>query len=241
MKSRLPALVSIVALSVGSALTAQAQVSADVVKIGLLPDMSELYSDLSGPGTVVAAKMAVEDFGGKVLGKPIELVYADSQNKPDIASAKAREWFDKDNVDAILDLVPTSVALAVMELASQRNKITMVVSSASTPITNEKCSATNVHWMYDTYSSSVGTGRALLKQGADTWFFVTADYAFGKALEKDVTDVVTAGGGKVIGSVKHPLNTPDFSSFVRIFLKLTVQTRAQAVYRASILGLIALR
>jgi branched-chain amino acid transport system substrate-binding protein len=214
VKTGLSVLVSTVALSIGSALTAHAQVSGDVVKIGLLPDMSGLYSDLSGMGTVVAAKMAVEDFGGKVLGKPIELVYADSQNKPDLASAKAREWFDKDNVDAILDLVPTSVALAVMDLANQKNKITMVVSSASTPITNEKCTATNVHWMYDTYSSSVGTGRALLKQGGDSWFFVTADYAFGKALEKDVSDVVTAGGGKVIGSVKHPLNTADFSSFV---------------------------
>jgi branched-chain amino acid transport system substrate-binding protein len=208
------ALVSAAVLSMGSALTAHAQVNADVVKIGLLPDLSGLYSDLSGPGSVIAAQMAVEDFGKTVLGKPIELVHADSQNKPDIASAKARQWFENENVDAILDLVPTSVALAVMELASQKNKITMVVSSASTPITNEKCTATNVHWMYDTYSSSVGTGQALLKQGGDSWFFITADYAFGKALENDVADVVTGGGGKVLGSVRHPLNTSDFSSFL---------------------------
>lgn len=212
MNTRRSATAAFVALALASALPAQAQVSADVVKVGLLIDMSGSYSDLAGPGSVIAGRMAVEDFGGKVLGKPIELVVADSQNKADIASTKAREWFDTGNVDAVLDLVPTNVALAVMEVAAQKNKIAVVVGSASTPITNEKCTATSMHWMYDTYSSSIGVGRALAKKGNDTWFFVTADYAFGKALEKDVSDVVAAAGGKVVGAVRHPLNAQDFSS-----------------------------
>lgn len=212
MNTTRSATAALVALALASALPAQAQVSADVVKVGLLIDMSGSYSDLAGPGSVIAGRMAIEDFGGKVLGKPIELVVADSQNKADIASTKAREWFDTGNVDAVLDLVPTNVALAVMEVAAQKNKIAVVVGSASTPITNEKCTATSMHWMYDTYSSSIGVGRALAKKGNDTWFFVTADYAFGKALEKDVSDVVAAAGGKVVGAVRHPLNAQDFSS-----------------------------
>lgn len=212
MNTTRSATAALVALALASALPAQAQVSADVVKVGLLIDMSGSYSDLAGPGSVIAGRMAIEDFGGKVLGKPIELVVADSQNKADIASTKAREWFDTGNVDAVLDLVPTNVALAVMEVAAQKNKIAVVVGSASTPITNEKCTATSMHWMYDTYSSSIGVGRALARKGNDTWFFVTADYAFGKALEKDVSDVVAAAGGKVVGAVRHPLNAQDFSS-----------------------------
>lgn len=212
MNTRIPALSVAASLALSLASVAHAQVSADVVKVGLLIDMSGSYSDLAGPGSVVAGRMAVEDFGGKVLGKPIELVVADSQNKADIASTKAREWFDTGNVDAILDLVPTNVALAVMDVAAQKNKIAVVVGSASTPITNEKCTPTSMHWMYDTYSSSIGVGRALAKKGNDSWFFITADYAFGKALEKDVSDVVTASGGKVVGAVRHPLNTQDFSS-----------------------------
>jgi branched-chain amino acid transport system substrate-binding protein len=212
MNTRIPALSVAASLALSLASIAHAQVSADVVKVGLLIDMSGSYSDLAGPGSVVAGRIAVEDFGGKVLGKPIELVVADSQNKADIASTKAREWFDTGNVDAILDLVPTNVALAVMDVAAQKNKIAVVVGSASTPITNEKCTPTSMHWMYDTYSSSIGVGRALAKKGNDSWFFITADYAFGKALEKDVSDVVTASGGKVVGAVRHPLNTQDFSS-----------------------------
>ena len=214
MKSRLCAAATAIALAISIASGAQARVSADVVKIGLLIDMSGSYSDLSGPGSVVAGRMAVEDFGGKVLGKPIELVFADSQNKAEVASTKAREWFDTGNVDAILDLVPTNVALAVMDIAAQKNKIAVVVGSASTPITNEKCTPTSIHWMYDTYSSSIGVGRALAKKGNDSWFFITADYAFGKALEKDVSEVVTATGGKVVGAVRHPLNASDFSSLL---------------------------
>ena len=191
-----------------------AQISNNVVKIGILTDLSGLYSDLSGQGSIVAAKMAIADFGGAVLGKPIELVSADSQNKADVAALKAREWIDEQNVDVLMDLVPTNVALAVMDVAQKKNKIAIVVGSASSVITNEKCTTTGIHWMYDTYSSSVGTGKALVKRGADSWFFLTADYAFGKSLEKDVSDVVLAGGGKVLGSVKHPLNSRDFSSFL---------------------------
>ncbi len=193
---------------------AQAQVSNDVVKIGVLTDLSGLYSDLSGQGSIVAARMAIEDFGKTVLGKPIELLSADSQNKADVSSTRAREWIDQQNVDVLMDLVPTNVALAVMDVARQKNKIAIVVGSASSTISNEQCTPTSAHWMYDTYSSSVGTGKALLKRGADSWYFLTADYAFGKSLEKDVTDVVNAGGGKVLGGVRHPLNATDFSSFL---------------------------
>ncbi len=194
--------------------SASAQVSNDVVKIGVITDLSGLYSDLSGQGSIVAARMAIEDFGKTVLGKPIEILTADSQNKADVASARAREWIDQQHVDVLMDLVPTNVALAVMDIAQQKNKLAIVVGSASSVITNEKCTSTSAHWMYDTYSSSVGTGKALLKRGGDSWYFLTADYAFGKSLEKDVSDVVTGGGGKVLGSVKHPLNSSDFSSFL---------------------------
>jgi branched-chain amino acid transport system substrate-binding protein len=201
-------------LALGVSMASHAQISGDVVKIGMIVDMGGLYADLSGPGSVIAGKMAVEDFGGKVLGKPIELLSADSQNKADIASTKAREWFDSAGVDAILDVVPTNAALSVMAVAAEKNKIVAVVGSASTPITNEKCTATSIHWMYDTYSSSVGVGKALVGQGNDSWFFITADYAFGKALQDDVSTVVNGANGKVLGSVKHPLNASDFSSFL---------------------------
>ncbi|RJG03015.1 ABC transporter substrate-binding protein [Noviherbaspirillum sedimenti] len=203
-----------VTLAVAGMASASAQVSNDVVKIGVLTDLSGLYSDLSGQGSIIAAKMAIEDFGKTVLGKPIEIVTADSLNKADVAASKAREWVDQQNVDVLMDLVPTNVALAVMEVAQQKNKLAIVVGSASSTITNDKCNANSSHWMYDTYSSSVGTGKALVKRGADSWFFLTADYAFGKSLEKDVSDVVTGAGGKVLGSVKHPLNASDFSSFL---------------------------
>lgn len=193
---------------------ANAQVSNNTVKIGVLTDLSGLYSDLSGQGSVVAARMAIEDFGKTVLGKPIELISADSHNKADVAANKAREWIDQQNVDVLMDLVPTNAALAVMDIAQQKNKLAIVVGSASSVISNEKCTSTSVHWMYDTYSSSVGTGKALLKRGGDSWYFLTADYAFGKSLEKDVSDVVTAGGGKVLGAARHPLNSNDFSSYL---------------------------
>ena len=193
---------------------AQAQVSNDVVKIGVLTDLSGAYSDLAGPGSVLAVKMAVEDFGGKVLGKPIEVVSADHQNKGDIAANKAREWFDRDNVDMIIDLVSSSTALAVMKVAKEKNKVSIVSGAASTKITNEDCTDTNVHYTYDTRSLAEGTGRAVVKQGGDTWFFLTADYAFGHSLEKDTSEVVIAAGGKVLGSVRHPFPGQDFSSFL---------------------------
>ncbi len=198
----------------GLPVPASAQVSNDVVKIGVLTDLSGAYSDLAGPGSVLAVKMAVEDFGGKVLGKPIEVISADHQNKGDIAANKAREWFDRDNVDLVIDLVSTSTALAVMKVAKEKNKISIVSGAASTKITNEDCTDTNVHYTYDTRSLAEGTGRAVVKQGGDTWFFLTADYAFGHSLEKDTSEVVIAAGGKVLGSVRHPFPGQDFSSFL---------------------------
>jgi branched-chain amino acid transport system substrate-binding protein len=196
--------------------TAQAQVSDNIVKIGVLTDLSNIYSDVSGPGSVIAAKMAIEDFSkdGTVLGKKIEFISADHQNKADISATIAREWFDKDKVDAIFDLVSTNTALAAMEVAEQKNKITIVSGAASLPITNEKCTAVNIHWVYDTYALSVGTAQSLVKQGKKTWFFLTANYAFGAALERDASAVVVANGGTVVGAVKHPFPNSDFSSFL---------------------------
>ena len=196
------------------ATAAPAQVSDDVVKVGVMSDMSGTYSDLSGPGSVVAAQMAIEDFGGKVLGKKIELVTADHQNKADIAANKAREWFDADQVDVIVDLPTSSCALAVMEVAKQKNRVTLISTGASTKITNDNCTATNVHWTYDTYALAVGTGRAVVANGGDTWFFLTADYAFGHSLEGDTAAVVKESGGKVLGNVRHPFPNADFSSFL---------------------------
>ncbi len=192
------------------------KVSGDAIKIGVLTDLSSTYSDLAGPGAVIAAKMAIADFSkdGTVLGKKIELVSADHQNKADIAANKAREWYDKDGVDVIVELVSTNVALAVMEVAEQKNKITVVSGAASLPITNEKCTANNVHWTYDTYALSNGTAKAVVKQGKKNWYFLTADYAFGAALEKDSTNVVNANGGKVLGTSKHPFPNSDFSSYL---------------------------
>jgi branched-chain amino acid transport system substrate-binding protein len=197
------------------ATNAVAAISDNVVKIGVLTDLSGTYSDLAGDGSVVATQMAIDDF--KVQYKPkfnIEMVKFDHQNKGDISANKAREWFDTDKVDVIVDLVTTSTALAVMEVAKQKDKITLVSGAASTPITNDKCTDTNVHWTYDTYSLANGTGQAVVKQGGKTWFFLTADYAFGHSLEKDTTTFVEAGGGKVLGSVRHPFPGTDFSSFL---------------------------
>ena len=194
---------------------AATKVSDGVVKIGVLTDMSGTYSDLAGPGSLVAVQMAVADFIARE--KPdfkIEVISADHQNKGDIAAIKAREWIDTEKVDVIVDLVTTSTALAVMKVAKEKNRITIVSGAASTPITNEQCTDTNVHWTYDTYALAVGTGKAVVKQGGKTWFFLTADYAFGKSLEKDTTDVVLEEGGKVLGHVLHPFPAQDFSSFL---------------------------
>ena len=205
------ALIAHVSATAGAA----TKVSDGVVKIGVLTDMSGTYSDLAGPGSLVAVQMAVADFIAKE--KPdfkIEVISADHQNKGDIAAIKAREWIDTEKVDVIVDLVTTSTALAVMKVAKEKNRITIVSGAASTPITNEQCTDTNVHWTYDTYALAVGTGKAVVKQGGKTWFFLTADYAFGKSLEKDTTEVVLKEGGKVLGHVLHPFPAQDFSSFL---------------------------
>ncbi|HMW28843.1 ABC transporter substrate-binding protein [Plasticicumulans sp.] len=202
-----------VAAALGSAL-AQAAISDDVIKIGVLTDMSGTYSDLAGPGVVAAAEMAIADAGGKVAGKPIVMLKADHQNKADIAANKAREWNDVEKVDAYVDLVTTSTALAVMEIAKNANKVVLVSGAGSSRITNEDCNPVTVHWTYDTYAMAKGTGSAMVKEGGKTWFFLTADYAFGQNLQKDVSAVVEASGGKVLGAVKHPFPASDFSSFI---------------------------
>lgn len=205
--------------SVGLALAtmgaAHAQVSDGMVKIGVLTDLSGLYSDVSGQGTVVATQMAIDDFIAKE--KPafkIELVSADHQNKGDIAANKAREWIERDKVDTVTELVTTSAALAVMKIAKEKNRIALVSGAASARITNEDCNDVTVHWTYDTYAVANGTAKAVVKQGGKKWFFLTADYAFGHSLEKDAGDVVKANGGEVVGSVRHPFPGSDFSSFL---------------------------
>ncbi len=191
-----------------------AQVSDNVVKIGVLNDQSGTYSDLSGTGSVEAVRMAVEDFGGKVLGKPVEVVFADHQNKPDIGANIANKWIDVENVDMIIDLPTTSVCLAVQEICKNKNRIDIISTGASVILTNENCSPTGFHWTYDNYALAHGTGLAMVKDGGDTWFFLTADYAFGHDLEKSTSEAVTKAGGKVIGSVRHPFPNNDFSSFL---------------------------
>ncbi|WP_334189354.1 ABC transporter substrate-binding protein [Noviherbaspirillum sp.] len=191
-----------------------ARVSDDAVRIGLLLDMTSLYADITGTGSVTAAQMAISDFGGKVLGKPIELVFTDHQNKADIAANKAREWFDRDKIDAILDVAASGPALAVAPIAKEKNKIAVFSGPGSVRLTNDACTPVTVHYTYDTYALANSTARAIVANGGDSWFFLTADYTFGSTLEKDATDVVTANGGKVLGSVRHPLNASDFSSFL---------------------------
>ena len=212
-RRRALAAAALLALAAGG-VQAQGKVSDGIVKIGMLTDMSGLYTDIVGPGAVIAAKMAIADFGGKVLGFPIELVVADTQNKADITAAKAREWFDTQKVDMLGDVAATAPALAALQVAKQKNKIVLFPSAASSRLSNEDCSAVSVHWTYDTYALAAGTGRGVVKTGGDSWFFLTADYAFGTNLEKDTTEVVKAEGGKVLGAVRHPLNASDFSSFL---------------------------
>ena len=197
-----------------TALIAIAPASAEGVKIGILNDQSGVYADYGGKGSVEAAKMAVEDFGGEVLGGKIEIISADHQNKPDTAVTIARKWFDVDGVDMITELTTSSVALAVQDLAKEKKKIDIVVGAATSRITGDACQPYGFHWAFDTRALAVGTGGALVKAGGDTWFFLTADYAFGYSLEKDTSEIVQANGGKVLGSVRHPLNSSDFSSFL---------------------------
>jgi len=191
-----------------------AQAEDTTVKIGVMSDMSGLYADLGGPGSVAAAKLAVEDFNPAAHGLKVEIVSADMQNKPDIGASIARQWFDVDHVDMIVDVPNSGVALAVNEVAREKNKVFIVSGAASSDLTGAKCSPDTIHWTYDTWMLANGTGKALVKAGGDTWFFLTADYAFGHALERDTTAVVLANGGKVLGSVSHPLNSSDFSSYL---------------------------
>jgi branched-chain amino acid transport system substrate-binding protein len=193
---------------------AQAQISGGVVKIGVLSDMSSLYSDIGGPGSVVAARMAVEDYGRDHKGLKVEIVSADHLNKPDVGSSIARQWYDVDGVDAIVDVPTSSVALAINQVTREKGKAFLVSGAASSDLTGKACSPNTVHWTYDTWMLANGTGNAIVKTGGDTWFFITADYAFGLALERDTEAVVLKNGGKVLGRVRHPLNAQDFSSFL---------------------------
>jgi branched-chain amino acid transport system substrate-binding protein len=193
---------------------AQAQISGNVVKIGVLNDQSGLYADLGGQGSVIAAKMAVEDFKAKDKGLNVEVLSADHQNKPDIGTQIANKWIDTDGVDVIVDVPNSGVALAVNEVVRNKHKVFINSGAASSDLTGAKCSPNTVHWTYDTWMLANGTGKAIVKTGGDTWFFITADYAFGAALERDTSAVVVKNGGKVLGSVKVPLNNQDFSSFL---------------------------
>jgi branched-chain amino acid transport system substrate-binding protein len=201
------------ALLTSSAAGAQ-QITDGVVRIGVMNDMSGLYADISGPGAVVAARMAVEDFGAAGKGLKVEVVGADHQNKPDLGSNIARKWLDADQVDVIVDVPTSSVALAVNEIVRERNKVFLISGAASSDLTGAKCTPNSVHWTYDTWALANGTAKATVKIGGDSWFFLTADYAFGHALERDTAAVVEANGGKVVGRVRHPLNSSDFSSFL---------------------------
>lgn len=190
------------------------KISDDVVKIAVLTDMSGLYTDIGGMGSVTAAQLAIDEFGGKVLGKPIQLVYADHQNKADVGAAKAREWFDTQQVDMIVDVPNSGVALAVSKVANEKHKLFMVANAGTSRLTNEDCNPYTIHYVYDTYATGGVTGRAVVQHGGNTWFFITADYAFGHSLQDDTTRAVKAAGGQVLGSVLHPLSAPDFSSYL---------------------------
>ncbi len=193
---------------------AMAQISDDVVRIGVLTDETGPYADSAGPGSVVAAQMAAADFGGTVHGKPIEIVHADTENKPDVAATVARRWFDTEKVDAIVDLPVTPIALAVQQVAREKNRTVMITASAVSEFTSKFCSPVSTHWADDTHALAAGTARAVMAQGGDSWFFITVDQAFGLALEREATDVIKAGGGKVLGEVRHPIGATDFSSLL---------------------------
>ena len=193
---------------------AKAQISDDVVRIGVLNDQSSIYADLGGPGSVVAARMAIEDAGGKVLGKPIELLFADHQSKADIGAAIARQWFDAGGVDLAIGFDNSSVALAVEQVAYQKNRIAIAGAIGTTAFTGKNCTPNEAAWLYDSYALTITLARSVVERGDNTWFFITVDYALGHSLEADATAAVLASGGKVLGSARHPLNTADFSSFL---------------------------
>jgi len=201
-------------LALASPANAQTKISDDVVKIGVMTDMSGQFSHESGDGSVTAVKMAVEDFGGTVLGKPIEVIVADHQNRNEVAIAKAREWYDVGKVDLIANLINSSIALAVTNVAQEKNRVAIVNGSGSSRLTNDSCTPNSIHYAYDTYALAQGTGKALIKEGLNSWYFLTADYAFGHALEADTANVVKANNGTVIGAIRYPIDTPDHSSFL---------------------------
>jgi branched-chain amino acid transport system substrate-binding protein len=214
MRKRTPIYVVMSLLTLLLAGAVNGQVSGDVVKLGVLNDRSGLYADLSGEGSVIAVRMAVEDFGGEVLGRPVEILSADHQNKPDVGASIAREWIEVDGVDAIVDVPTSSVALAVQEVTRQMERVFLISGAAATDLTNKACSPTGLHWTYDTHALAVGTGRAMVQEGGESWFFLTADYAFGHSLEENTARVVQESGGQVLGRVRHPLSSSDFSSYL---------------------------
>jgi branched-chain amino acid transport system substrate-binding protein len=214
MKLKRTLIAAAIAATFTAAGAANAQVSDGVVKIGVMSDMSSLYSDIGGGGSVVAAKMAIEDFGAAKKGMKVEVLSADHQNKADVGSSIANQWYDVDKVDVIVDVPNSAVALAVNEITKKKGKAFLVSGAASSALTGAACSPNTIHWTYDTWMLANGTGSAIVKTGGDSWFFLTADYAFGHALEKDTEAVVLKQGGKVLGKVRHPLNAQDFSSFL---------------------------
>jgi branched-chain amino acid transport system substrate-binding protein len=213
MKRTALALAASAALA-GATLPAQAQVSGDTIKIGMLTDLSGVYSDIDGNGGAEAVRMAIADFGGAVNGKKIQFMVADHQNKPDIAASKAREWFDQGAVDMLIGGTHSGASLSMAGVAAEKKKVFIAIGAGSAQLTNEQCSPYTVHYAYDTVALARGTGSAVIKQGGKSWYFLTADYAFGQSLEKDTTEVVKKNGGTVLGSVKHPLSASDFSSFL---------------------------
>ena len=203
------------ALAIGAAQAQSGGISDNVVKVGVLTDMSGPYSAIGGQGSVTAARMAVEDFiAARKPAYKVEVVFADHQNKSDIAAGKTREWYDRDGVDMVTDGLNSAVALAVSRISAEKNRIMINVGAGTTRLTNEDCTPNTAHWAYDTYALATGTARAMVKQGGTSWFFVTVDYAFGASMEKDAMEVINSAGGKIVGSVKHPLNASDFSSFL---------------------------
>ena len=198
----------------GAAAPAQAQISGDVIKIGLITDMSGLYADIDGPAGAEAIKMAIADMGGAINGKKIELLVADHQNKADVAAAKAREWFDTQGLDMLIGGTSSGTNLAMAKIALEKKKVFISVGAATSALTNEQCSPYTVHWAYDTVALAKGTGNAVVKAGGKSWYFLTADYAFGAQLQNDTSTIVKAAGGTIVGSVKHPLSASDFSSFL---------------------------
>jgi branched-chain amino acid transport system substrate-binding protein len=227
MKRHALALALAAAASCAFSFSAHAQVSGDIIKIGLLTDLSGVYSDVDGNGGAEAVKMAIADLGSQVNGKKVQFIVADHQNKADIASSKAREWFDQQGVDLLIGGTNSGANLAMAKVAAEKKKVFISIGAGSAQLTNEQCSPYTIHYAYDTVALARGTGTAMIKQGGKSWYFLTADYAFGQSLEKDTTDVVKANGGNVVGSVKHPLSASDFSSFL-----LQAQTS-----KAQVLGL----